>query len=281
MEQTNQLLQNFSATEKVAYLSAIASIATADRSATEDEIEFLEALSDSADLSAAQEQEVIQAANDPSNANLKRHLDNLKNSELRYSLLADMISFAKLDGQYTAEEQNKVQQIASYLNINQSQFNALNQFVDKADQAHKQGQDVTSSGFMESSGLGNTLKNSGISGDFMKGALAVMAPILLSRMMSGGSRRRGMSGGMGGLGGGLLGGLLGGMASRGTMGGGMMGGGMMGGRGGMGGLGGLGSLFSVLGGSNRRYSNYGRNGGGLSSVLGGLLGGGGRSGGLF
>jgi uncharacterized tellurite resistance protein B-like protein len=272
MEQDNQLLQDFSGTEKVAYLSAIASIATADRSATEDEVEFLEALIDSAELSSDQGQEVIKAANDPSNANLKSHLDNLKNSQLRYSLLADMISFAKSDGQYTAEEQDRVQQIASYLNINQTQFNALNQFVDKADQAQKQGQDISSSGFMESSGLGNMLKNSGISGNFMKGALAVMAPILLSRMMSGG-RRRGMGGGMGGLGGGLLGGLLGGMASRGTTGGGMMGG--------MGGLGGLGSLFSALGGNNRRYSNYGSNRGGLGSMLGGLLGGGRSGGGLF
>lgn len=278
MEQDNQLLQNFSDSEKVAYLGAIASIATADRTATDDEVEFLQALIDSADLSQAQGQEVIQAASDPSNTALKRNLDILKNSELRFSLLTDMISFAKADGQYTTEEQTRVQQIASYLNINQSQFNALNQFVDKADEAHRNGQDISNPGFMESSGLGNMFRSSGISSNgFLKGALAVMAPILLSRMMSGRGRMGGgmMGGGMGGLGGGLLGGLLGGMAGRGGLGGGMMGGGL-----GRTGMGGLGSLFSVLGGGNRRYSNYGRNGGGLSSVLGGLLGGG-RSGGLF
>lgn len=232
MEQDNQLLRDFSDTEKTAYLSAVASIATADRKATADEVEFLEALIDSADLSGAHEQEVIQAANDPSNANLQRNLDVLKNSQLRFSLLTDVISFAKADGQYTAEEQKMIQQIASYLNINQNQFNALNQFVNTAETAQQQGQDVSNPSFLQSSGLGNTFSNLGISPSFLKGALAVMAPILISRVMSGGRRRGGMGGvGMGTMPtGGLLGGLLGGMA------GGMMGrgagGGMLGGSGG-------------------------------------------------
>lgn len=288
MEQENQLLRDFSDMEKGAYLSAIASIATVDRKATEDEIEFLEALADTADLPSDQEQLMMQAANDPSSANLQRNLDVLKNSQLRFSLITDIISFAKADGHYTADEQQKVQQIASYLNIDQKQFSALNQFVDTAENAQKQGQDISSPNFLQSSGLSNNFSGLGISPSFMKGALAVMAPILISRVMSGGSRRRmggvGM-GGMptGGLLGGLLGGMAGGMMGRGT-GAGMLGGsggGLLGGNTGIGGMrsGGLGSLFSVFGGG-RGYGNYGGVGGGLSSVLGGLLGGR-RGGGLF
>jgi uncharacterized tellurite resistance protein B-like protein len=272
MLQDEQLLNGYSDQEKTAYLCAIASIATADRKATEDEIEFLEAFIDSADLSSAGEQSVIQAANDPSNAYLSQHLDALKNSQLRFSLITDIINFAKSDGQYTAEEQARVQEIAAYLNINQSQFNALNQFVDTADQAHKQGQDVTSQNFMQSSGLGNSFNSLGISPSFVKGALAIMAPILISRMMNKrGSSGRGMRMGSP-RSGGLLEGLLGGAA-----------GGMFGGRTntipGLGGgsqlggtrFGGLGSIFSTFG-SGRGYGNYGGVGGGLTSVLGGLLG---------
>jgi uncharacterized tellurite resistance protein B-like protein len=281
MLQEDQLLEGYSDHEKTAYLCAIASIATADRKATEDEVEMLEAFIDSANLSSAGEQSVIQAANDPSNAHLSQHLDTLKNSQLRFSLITDIINFAKSDGHYTAEEQARVQEIAAYLNVSQSQFNALNQFVDTADQAHKQGQDVTSQNFLQSSGLGNSFNSLGISPGFIKGALAVMAPILISRMMN----RRGSTGGRGmrvgtPRSGGLLDGLLGGAA-----------GGMFGGRTntvpGLGGgshlggtrFGGLGSIFSSFG-SGRGYGNYGGVGGGLTSVLGGLLGNR-RGGGLF
>lgn len=282
MLQDEQLLNDYPEQEKTAYLCAIASIATADRKATEDELEFLEALTDSADLSSAHEQAVMQAANDTSNAHLAQYLDVLKNSQLRFSLITDIISFAKADGVYTAEEQARVEEIATYLNVNQGQFKALNQFVDTAGQAHSQGVDITSQNFMQSSGLGNTFSNLGISPGFLKGALAVMAPIIISRMMN---RRKANTGGLGGVrmgmprSGGLLDGMLG------NAGGGMFGtgssGGMLGGSGGgylgrstgVGGMrsGGLGSLVSIFGGG-RGYGNYGGVGGGLSSVLGGLFG---------
>ncbi len=48
MQTEDQLLSAFSDQEKVAYLSAIASIATADRQATDDEMEFLQALAKTA-----------------------------------------------------------------------------------------------------------------------------------------------------------------------------------------------------------------------------------------
>jgi uncharacterized tellurite resistance protein B-like protein len=259
MEQDTHILKDYSDQEKTAYIASIASIATADRQASQEEIEFLQALTDSAGLSQAEEQVVLQSARDTSTASLQGHLSILQNSNLRFSLISDIISFAKADGHYTPEEESKIKAIASYLNIDESQYSALNQFVDKAASAQQAGQDVTQQGFLDSSGVGSKLKQSGISSGFMKGALAFMAPVIMSRMMG-----RGRSG----MGGGLLGGLLGGM------GGGMMGGGGM--TGGMGNRGGLGSIFSTLSGG-RSYGSQG----GLGSVLGGLgglLGGRGRGG---
>src|SRR5690606_38536716 len=104
-------------------------------------------------------------------------------------------------------------------------------------------------GQQSSGGISDMLKNAGIpTSGLMKGVLAIAAPILISRILSGGRRSSGgMMGGMGGLmGGGLLGGLLGGV----------MGGGMSGGMGGLGGMmgggrsssGGLGSVLGGLGG---------------------------------
>lgn len=253
MQQDTHILKDYSDQEKTAYIASIASIATADRQASEEEIEFLQALADSAGLSAAEEQQVMESARDTSNGRLQSHLTVLKNSNLRFSLISDIISFAKADGHYTPEEETKIKQIASYLNIDESQYKALNQFVDQAASAQKSGQDVTQQGFLESSGVGSTLKQAGISSGFMKGALAFIAPVIMNKMMG-----RGRSG----MGGGLLGGLLGGMGSG--------GGGLMGG---MAGRGGLGSIFSTLSGG-RSYGSQG----GLGSILGGLGGlfGGGR-----
>ena len=49
----SQLLQNYSDQEKAAYLSVIASLASADREASAPEIEFLQQLSHQAGLSGA------------------------------------------------------------------------------------------------------------------------------------------------------------------------------------------------------------------------------------
>ena len=49
-----KLLKDYSDMEKGAYLGAISSIATADHSASEEEIEYIMALADSADLSEDQ-----------------------------------------------------------------------------------------------------------------------------------------------------------------------------------------------------------------------------------
>src|SRR5215213_5183703 len=100
MEQQVTLLKDYSDMEKGAYLGAIASIATADHSATEEELDYLMALADSAELSEEQKDGVARAATELTPDELKRCIDILKTSELRFSLITDLISFAKADGNY-------------------------------------------------------------------------------------------------------------------------------------------------------------------------------------
>lgn len=291
--QETQLLKDYSENEKAAYLGAIASVASADRVASPAETEFLTLLSQSAGLSAEGQQEVLAAAQDPSNLSIRQCLDILKNSDLRFSFITDVMAFAKADGKLDAQEQSKIQEMAQYLNINQQQFGALQQFVTKAEEAQQHGEDPTDASFLQRTGLANSLGQAGVpTGGMMKGLIGILAPILISKVLSGRQGQGGMGttgGGMGsGMGGGLLGGLLGSV-----MGGGMgnMGGstGNMGGLGGLGGLlgggqtaqhtgqgrsgGGLGSLMSVLGGLG---GQQGYNSGGLGSILGSVLGGGRR-----
>jgi uncharacterized tellurite resistance protein B-like protein len=280
-----QLLKDYSDTEKGAYLGAIASIASADRDASEQEIKFLAALSESAGLSQESTRAVLSAAHDPANLSVQKCLDVLKGSDLRYSFITDIMSFAKADGHLSGEEEELIKGMADYLGVNQQQYGVLKEFVNVADESAKKGEVVEAHALGTSSestsgGMGDMLKNAGIPADgLMKGVLAVAAPLLIASILRGGSRRGGMMGGMGGmggglLGGGLLGGLLGSVMSGGMNRGGMMGGGM--GSGGLGSvLGGLGGLFGggrggMMGGGGMGGSILG---GGMGSILSNVLGG--------
>jgi uncharacterized tellurite resistance protein B-like protein len=261
-EQTT-LLKDYSIEEKGAYFGALANMASADGKTTEEELEFLSLMSEAAELPENVQQEVVQIAKNPSQINVQKALDVLKGSQLRFSFITDIISFAKADGHYAPEEQKEIQQMADYLDVNQKQYSILEQYVNKADEAQKQGEDPTSQSFLNKNGFGDMFKNAGISPKMVQGIIGIAAPFIIAKLLSGG-RRRGYGGGMmGGMGGGLLGGLLGG---------GMMGGGMGGGMYRSGG--GLGSIISILGGLNGRrgYGNM-RQSGGLGGLLGGLLGG--------
>ncbi len=264
MEQTT-LLKDYSQQEKGAYFGALAVMASSDGTATDEELQFLQMMGEAAELPENLQQEVAQIAKNPDKVSLEKCLDVLKTSPLRFSFVTDIISFAKADGEYTPDEQQRIQGIADYLGIDQEQYSVLDQYVEKADEAQQHGEDPTSQSFMSKSGFGDMFKNTGISPQMVSGILGVVAPMVLSRMMG---RRGGMAGGMGG---GLLGGLLGGMM------GGSNTGGMMGGRttrSGMGG--GLGSIISILGGLNGKKGYGGTKSGGLGSILGSVLGGGNR-----
>lgn len=253
MEQQQTLLQNYSDEEKGAYLGAIASIATADREASDEEREYISALAESANLSETQRAAVLQAADNMSGEDLKRCLDVLKGSELRFSLITDMIAFAESDQDYSAEEKASVEKIAQYLGVNQQQFSVLDQFVKKTANANVAPEQVQSPGFLDQLGLGEKMRSAGInSNTLLRTVLGIAGPMVLASML----RRRG-GGGLGGMmGGGMMGGPLGGM----------LGGGMMGG--------GLGSIIGMLGGRRGGLGGMLGGGGGLGGgLLGSILGG--------
>ncbi|UOQ80756.1 TerB family tellurite resistance protein [Hymenobacter sp. 5414T-23] len=282
-----QLLQNYSDQEKAAYLSVIASLASADREASAAEVEFLQQLAHQAGLSGGATQQVIAAAKDSTNETIKQNLDTLRSSDLRFSLVTDLISFARADGAYSNTEEEMVNKISSYLGINQQQTQALEQVVDQAATVPHDPNDPGKQGFL--SGITDKLSNVGIpKGALMAGLLGIVAPMVLSRVAGG---RGGMGGGMMG---GSMGGLLGGAAQSGMGGllGGLLGGGLLGGLMGGGqsqagygnypqqgshvGSGGLGSLMSILGGLGGQPNSAPRSAGGgglMGSGMGGLLGG--------
>ncbi|OON70854.1 TerB family tellurite resistance protein [Hymenobacter sp. CRA2] len=296
--QPEEVFNQYSEPEKTAYLSVVASLATADRQASQEEGQFLEQMAQVMGLSPQSTQQVVQAAQDSSNESIKANLDQLRNSNLRYSLVTDLVSFARADGSYSNDEEAMVNKISAYLGVNQQQVQTIENVVHQTQQAQAQQPEQAPQGLMDS--LGDKLRSVGIPPQAaLGGLLAVAAPMVLSRVM-GGNRGGGLGSmmGGGGLGGGLgsvlgggssmgggLGGLLGGVLGSGVL------GSMMGGGGGYGASpagygvpgGGLGGLMNVLGGlggnSQMGPRNTGGGGlgglmsGGLGGMLGGLLGG--------
>jgi tellurite resistance protein len=206
MEDTH-VLEGYSDQEKGAYLGAVASIATADRQASEEEMQYITALCDAADISETQKEAVMRAANELSGEELKKCLDILKNSDLKYSLVTDIIAFAKADTNYDAEEQKRVEEISQYLEVNQNQFSLLNEFTEKAAAKEVPVEEKAKPSFLSSLGLNDKLKNAGInSNSLMKGLFAIGGPMILGSLLSGAMHRRGRGTGMFGNMGGLMGG---------------------------------------------------------------------------
>jgi len=289
-----QLLQNYSEPEKTAYLSAIAALATADRQATAPEAEFLQRLAQQAGLSDDATRQVLAAADSANNSTVQQSLDQLKGSDLRYSLVTDLISFARADGTYSPGEEEMVGKMAAYLGVNPEQKQALESVVDQAASVPHDPQDPGKQGFL--SGIGDKLSSVGIpKGALMAGLLGVVAPMVISRVMGGsnnGGQPQSQSGSLGGLLSGAMG-SMGGSGSLGGMLGGLLGGGLLSGvlgggggqnsidpsqypqQGSMGGSG-LGSIMSVLGGLGGQPNSQPASAGGggiMGSGLGGLLGG--------
>lgn len=265
------LLQNYSEAEKTAYLSAVASLASADREASPAETQFLQALTQQAGLAGGAAQQVMAAAQDSTNETVKQNLDALKDSDLRFSLITDLISFARADGAYANNEEAMVDKMAAYLGVNPEQQQALETVVDQAAQVPHDAEDPAKKGFFD--GIGDKLSSVGIpKSALLAGLLGVVAPMVISRV-TGGAPRSNSGGG--------LGGLLGGAAQSGMSG---LLGGLLGGLGGGSatapsphmGSSGLGSIMSVLGGLGGVVGSQPRSAGGgglFGSGMGGLLGG--------
>ncbi|HET6995344.1 MAG TPA: TerB family tellurite resistance protein [Chitinophagaceae bacterium] len=233
---TESILEGHSDQEKAAYLAAIASIATADKQASPEELSYITKLCEAAGLPEEQKQRVLKAAKEISGEELKQSLDVLKNSQLKYSLITDLIAFAKSDSNYSEEESQYVYRVAQQLGVDEKQFSLLNQFADNVKTSDIPAQGVEEPGFL--SGIKEKMQKAGINtGTLFKGLIAIAGPILLAKMFS----RKGSSGGSGG---GALGGLGGILAGAGL-------------------TAGLGSLIGMLGGGK----GMGSTGGLLDRIL--------------
>lgn len=180
-------LKDYPEAEKTAYLAAVASMATPEDKASPEEEEFLADLCEEAELSQKDKEEVLLEARNPTNDDFERYLDFLRSSDLKYSFVVDIISFAKADGQYTDEEKTKIHRMADRLGISIEQYNALYEYVDKAEKA--QGEESSQEGFLQETGLKQKFDNLNIP---VKGLLTGLVGSMLMRGVMGRRRRGGL-----------------------------------------------------------------------------------------
>jgi uncharacterized tellurite resistance protein B-like protein len=213
---STEILEGFSSTEKAAYITAIASIATADQSASAQEMQYLGDLADTVGLSDAEKQQVTVAATETSGESLKKALDVLKTSELKYSLVADLIAFAESDNNVVEQEKKHIASVASYLDISADQLQALNEYVQEAASQPAEAMGFLGGGqegggiggILDNLGLGQKLQNSGINiGSLSKGLMSFIGPMVLGKMLNKGMQSPG--GASGALGGGNLSSIIG------------------------------------------------------------------------
>jgi uncharacterized tellurite resistance protein B-like protein len=209
------ILKGYTDEEKGAYLGALASLATADQSASQEELDHLSEIADAAEISAAQKEMVLRAAKEITPEELKKCLDILRSSDLRFSLVAELITFAKADGNYDDAERKNIEGLASQLGLSEKQFSLLDSFVTKANESAVTEPEVQKQGFLDSLGFNDKFKSEGMSmNGISKGLLAFAAPMVLGSLFK--RRMSGRPGGLsplGGLGSGVgLGSLLAGLS---------------------------------------------------------------------
>jgi len=115
--------------EKVAYLSVVGAIAAADGEVTSDEIGNLLKLGEQVKISSEGLGKIIAAAKNPNEAPIENYISDLKDSELRFTLVADMYFLGYADDKLTQDEIDEIKQISKKLNVNDQQVDAIAKYV--------------------------------------------------------------------------------------------------------------------------------------------------------
>lgn len=150
--------------ERRDYLTVVASMAFADGEVTDDEVARIEGMCDDFALSEGSREQVLESARHPSAAELGLILSRMRTSELRFSLLIDLVDIAIADGVVASGEEAELESLADELDITHGQLAMTRRFVlEKRQSKHAQASPETLAG----------LASVGIPA----AALAVLAPL--------------------------------------------------------------------------------------------------------
>lgn len=124
--------------ERVDYLIIVASMAGADVALKQEETDKLRALCKELGLPEEETKKVL-TASESATASVERHLESLKTSPLRFSLLSDCVSLAYADGTYEKSEKSEIRALAAQLGVTEEQLSAIEAFVATCHEAARTG----------------------------------------------------------------------------------------------------------------------------------------------
>lgn len=129
MEKKEHPLKNYPEEEKVDYLAVVGSMASVDGEVTDDEIAQLREFCKDAGLSGGAIGRVVASTEAPDNVRVEEVISRLSESDLKFTLLTDLLFLAHADEEVDAEEEDRIDEIAAELNIEQERLEAIRKYV--------------------------------------------------------------------------------------------------------------------------------------------------------
>jgi uncharacterized tellurite resistance protein B-like protein len=129
MQEQRHPLTDYPEDEKVDYLSIVGTIAAADGKITDNELSRLREFCMTIGLGGMGVGMIIGAVENPSGVDFQTILARLSQTDLKFTLLTDMLFMAHADGIVAPGEEEEIRQVAAMLNINQDQIEAMNKYV--------------------------------------------------------------------------------------------------------------------------------------------------------
>ena len=130
MDTQHHPLLDYAEVERVDYLSVVASLASADGKVTDDEVTKIREFCETVKIGGIGISLIIAAIENPAVVDLSSILPRLAHTDLKFTLLADMLFMAHADGRCCSDEQAEINNIAAMLNIAPEQIDAVNRYVE-------------------------------------------------------------------------------------------------------------------------------------------------------
>ncbi|PIY10686.1 MAG: hypothetical protein COZ18_05565 [Flexibacter sp. CG_4_10_14_3_um_filter_32_15] len=131
MDTFEHILKNCSAKEKLAYLQLVIFIAFSDHHLSDDEVMFLDKITEIAQLSEEDQQLLASYSRQPANIDIQLCTQNIARSPLREILLIDLMVIARSDDEVATEERSAITQIAVLLEVPLDEVIRLTNSVNK------------------------------------------------------------------------------------------------------------------------------------------------------
>jgi len=131
MNTFEHILKNCSTKEKLAYLQLVIFIAFSDHHLSDDEVVFLERITEIAELTETEQQLLASYSRQPAHIDIQLCAQNIARSPLREILLIDLMVIARSDDEVATEERSAITQIAVLLGVPLDEVIRLTNSVNK------------------------------------------------------------------------------------------------------------------------------------------------------